>query len=195
MINMSFNFKKTFSTPFFDIEEAIDTSKPNSIPYYRMTGSDSVICCVMTMDGEFVMIRQYRPNISEYSLEFPAGGLLKSERPLEAAKREFLEETSFTTNFISLGDYKLMMNRTNIKEHIFFGVDPKKKINSITEKGIEVQLIKRTDLANFSISGSYKQLAGLGVIQLVSIFMGLNILEAPMDLIFKKFKERQGYEG
>ena len=113
---MSFNFKKTYSTPFFDIEEGLDPNYPDTQPYYRLTGFDSVICCAMTMKGEFVMVKQFRPNIDEYSLEFPAGGLLKNEKPIEAAKREFLEETSFSLDFIYLGDFRLMMNRTNIKE-------------------------------------------------------------------------------
>ena len=82
---MTFNFKTTFSTSYFNIEEGFDVNKPGSSPYYRMTGSDSVICCAMTMEGEFVMVRQYRPSINEYSLEFPAGGLLKKEKPIEKA--------------------------------------------------------------------------------------------------------------
>ena len=81
---MHFNFKKTFSTPFFDIEEAVDKNYFGAHPYYRLTGQDSVICCVMTMQEEFVMVRQFRPNINEYSLEFPAGALYKNELPIKA---------------------------------------------------------------------------------------------------------------
>ena len=188
---MRFNFKSTFSTPFFDIEKAYDPNKPEIEPYYRLTGSDSVICCVMTKKGEFVMVRQYRPNINEYSLEFPAGGLLKNEKPLNAAKREFLEETSFSSNFIYLGDFRLMMNRTNIKEHIFFGINPRNLSRSVPEKGIEVQLVNRQDLSQLSISGGYKQLAGLGIVQLASNYLGLNIVTSSMKEVYKKFKVRQ----
>ena len=59
---MTLNYKTTFSTPFFEIEEAINPNNSNEHPY-RMTGCDSVICCVMTLDGKFVMIEQFRPNI------------------------------------------------------------------------------------------------------------------------------------
>ena len=55
---MPFNYKTAFSTPFFEIEEGIDSNNLTSEPYYRMTGVDSVICCVMTLKGEFVMIKQ-----------------------------------------------------------------------------------------------------------------------------------------
>jgi hypothetical protein len=192
---MSFNFKKTYSTPFFDIEEGLDPNYPDTQPYYRLTSFDSVICCAMTMKGEFVMVKQFRPNIDEYSLEFPAGGLLKNEKPIEAAKREFLEETSFSLDFIYLGDFRLMMNRTNIKEHIFFGLNPKNINQSIPEKGIKVHLVKRQDLTELSISGGYKQLAGLGIIQLASSCLGLNIISESMETILKKFKAKQNDES
>ncbi|MDC0427710.1 NUDIX hydrolase [Candidatus Pelagibacter sp.] len=192
---MPFNFKTTFSTPFFDIEEGLDPKYPDTQPYYRLTSFDSVICCVMTMKGEFVMVRQFRPNINEYSLEFPAGGLLKNEKPIEAAKREFLEETSFSLDFIYLGDFKLMMNRTNIKEHIFFGLNPKNINQSIPEKGMEVHLVRRQDLSELSISGGYKQLAGLGIIQLASSYLGLNIMSESMEEILTKFKVKLNYES
>lgn len=188
---MSFVFKKTFSTPFFDIEEAFDPKYPYNQPYYRLTGYDSVICCVMTMKGEFVMVRQFRPNINEYSLEFPAGGLLKDETPIDGAKREFLEETSFTSDFIYLGDFRLMMNRTNIKEHIFFGINPKIINTSTKEKGIEVDLVDRNDLSIMSSTGTFKQLAGLGIIQLASNYLTTNIMNESMEIIFKKFMDRQ----
>jgi hypothetical protein len=192
---MSFNFKTTYSTPFFDIEEGLDPNYPDTQPYYRLTSFDSVICCAMTMKGEFVMVKQFRPNINEYSLEFPAGGLLKNEKPIEAAKREFLEETSFSSKFIYLGDFRLMMNRTNIKEHIFFGLNPKNINQSIPEKGIKVHLVKRQDLTELSISGGYKQLAGLGIIQLASSCLGLNIISESMETILKKFKAKQNDES
>ena len=144
----------------------------------------------MTMQEEFVMVRQFRPNINEYSLEFPAGALHENEIPIKAAKREFVEETSYSSKFIYLGDFRLMMNRTNIKEHIFFGVNPQNVNQSVPEKGIEVHLVKRQELLELILAGKFKQLAGLGVIQLASSFLGLSIMSEQMDVIHSKFKKR-----
>jgi hypothetical protein len=188
---MTLNYKTSFSTPFFEIEEAINPNNLNEHPYYRMTGCDSVICCVMTLDGKFVMIEQFRPNIEEYSLEFPAGGIKINENPITAAKREFAEETSMLSDFIFLGDFKLMMNRTNIKEHIFFGMNPKKDIPQNHEEGIEVKLIDRNKLIDLSVNGQYKQLAGLGVIQLVSLSLEIDILREPISKIIDKYNKRK----
>ena len=40
---MPFDFKTTFSTPFFDIEEGLDPKYPDTQPYYRLTSFDSVL--------------------------------------------------------------------------------------------------------------------------------------------------------
>ena len=192
---MPIDFKISFTTPFFNIEEGLDPQCPNSQPYYRLTGSDSVICCVMTMNEEFVMVRQFRPNINEYSLEFPAGGLIQDEKPLDAAKRELLEETALTSDFIYLGDFRLMMNRTNIKEHLFFGINPMNITKLKPEKGIEVCLIKRQELIKMSSLGKYQQLAGLGIIQLASNYLKLDIMIESMDVILKNFKKKQDNES
>ena len=191
---MTLNYKKSFSTPFFDIEEAIDPSNLDDYPYYRLTGCDSVICCAMTNNGQFVMIKQFRPNIGKISLEFPAGGLKADESPAAAAKREFSEETSMVTDFISLGDFRLMMNRTNIKEHIFFGINPTEDNTIEKEEGIEVKLIDRNELTRMSTNGNYKQLAGLGIIQLASNVLKLDILKEPMENIINKFNIRKRNE-
>ena len=187
---MSFNFKKIYSTPFFDIEEGLDLNYIDTEPYYRLTGLDSVICFIITMDGKFVMVRQFRPVIGEFSLEFPAGELMKGEQPLDAAKRELFEETSLTTDLIYLGEFRLMMNRTNIKEHIFFGIISNNITQYAFEKGLELELVSRQDLLKLSISGGYKHLAGLGIIQLASNYLGLNIMNEKMEIISKKFESK-----
>ena len=83
-----------------------------------------------------------------------------------------------------------MMNRTNIKEYIFFGMNPYSNISLLPEVGIEVELVDRKDLIHRSLSGDYKQLAGLGVIQLASNYLGLDILSRSIDDIYKIFNQR-----
>lgn len=49
-------------------------------------------------DGSVVLVRQYRHAVKEDLLEIPAGTLNPDEDPLECAKRELLEETSYTSD-------------------------------------------------------------------------------------------------
>ena len=55
-------------------------------------------------DSEVVLIRQYRHGIRSETIEIPGGMIDPGETPLEAAKRELLEETGYVSDdWISLG--------------------------------------------------------------------------------------------
>ena len=60
---------------------------------------------LIKVDDKFIIERQYRYALDEELYELPAGKLEKGEIPLEAAKRECLEETGYRPlNMIHLGD-------------------------------------------------------------------------------------------
>lgn len=52
---------------------------------------------------EFILVKQYRPAIADYCIEFPAGKIKKDESAVVTAKREMLEETGMRA-----GDMKLI---------------------------------------------------------------------------------------
>ena len=57
------------------------------------------------VDDKFIFEKQYRYALSEEIIEMPAGKLEEGEIPLEAAKRELLEETGYRPlAMIHLGD-------------------------------------------------------------------------------------------
>lgn len=55
--------------------------------------ADGVMIIPITSDREIVLIKQYRPVISDYIYELPAGIIDPGETMEEAAKRELFEET------------------------------------------------------------------------------------------------------
>ena len=55
-----------------------------------------VIILGVTEDGRIPMIKQYRKALEKVAFELPAGKLELGEDPLEAAGREFREETGYT---------------------------------------------------------------------------------------------------
>lgn len=63
-----------------------------------------VMIFALTMMQEVVLVREYRHGIQKTILQLPGGSVDEGESPLEAAKRELLEETGYQSNtFIEIG--------------------------------------------------------------------------------------------
>ena len=60
-----------------------------------------VVLAALTEDNELIFVRQFRYPYMEVVLELPAGKVEEGEDPLEAGKRELLEETGVNSEFIS----------------------------------------------------------------------------------------------
>ncbi len=63
--------------------------------YYVLEYPTWVNVIALTKSGEFVMVKQYRHGLGIVATELCAGVAEQGETPLEAAKRELLEETGF----------------------------------------------------------------------------------------------------
>lgn len=71
---------------------------PNGVvhdEYYVLEYPAWVNVIAITKDGKFVMVEQYRHGLQDIFVELVAGVAEPGEEPLEAAKRELLEETGF----------------------------------------------------------------------------------------------------
>ena len=182
-------FKTELETKFFTIEKA-ESEFFEREPYYRLTGPNSVICCVLDRDGYFVLIKQYRPNLESMTIEMPAGGIDPTEDPAKAAHREIREEVGLSCQLLKLGkNFSLMMNRTNIQDHLFLGMFPEPSQHFKNEPNTEVIRMSRHELLKCALNGNYVQLAGLGIINLASVVLKLDIWNAPINQIEKSFKE------
>lgn len=80
-------------------------------PYYSYSRRDYVVIVATDAEGNYLCVRQYRQGIRQVTTEFPAGGIERkdgkeygasgdasAEDALEAAKRELLEETGYTSD-------------------------------------------------------------------------------------------------
>ena len=181
-------FKPVFTTRFFYLEKAAAIGVRSDEPYYRLSGVDSVISCVLDQEDQFVMVRQYRPNLEMCTLEYHAGGVEAGETPIAAMQREIFEETGLRCPLLAVGDsFCLMMNRTNIKDYLFFGMFPEKMPGFTAEPGVEVRRIARSELLQMALRGEYLQLGALGLLQLVGGILNVDMWRSTYNEIEEAF--------
>ena len=78
---------------------------PNGVEisdYYIVEKPDVVIVVPITKQRQTLIMREFERGIMDVGYKFPAGRINIDELPLEAAKREFLEETGIAPADLSL---------------------------------------------------------------------------------------------
>ncbi len=88
------NKKLIYDNPWIRVEEH-DVLNPSGNPgiYGAVYYKNLAVGVVPYADGKVWMVGQYRYVLQQYSWEIPEGGCPQDEDPLDAAKRELLEET------------------------------------------------------------------------------------------------------
>lgn len=85
-------------------EECVREGDGAMANFFVLENPDWVNVLAVTRDKEFILIDQFRHGTGEITTEIPSGLIDKGEQPIEAAKRELLEETGFSSaEWIELG--------------------------------------------------------------------------------------------
>lgn len=172
----SLSERAVFKTDYFEI---IESKLDGDTPFFSISQPDSVIACVFDLYMNVVLVRQYRHNLAQYTLEFPAGGIDAGETAIQAVTREVREETGFQYRAAALGSkYRLMMNRTRSLEYLFVGMTVGEAQPGWKENGTEVIVMSRKDLKNKVVDGSFMQLAALGLLAVFEAQHEMNFWEA-----------------
>ena len=159
---MEISKKTVYKNEWFQIiDNHYIKSKKN---YFTINMPDSSVILPITVDNEFIIIKQYRESLDDFSIELPAGFIEQNEKPIDAAKRELFEETGYTSkDFQYLGIGRLMINRTNSIQHLFVAKEATKK-SSPTEKNTKVIKLTQDKLFDLIMKDEFVQLSGQGLI-------------------------------
>lgn len=100
------------------------------------------------VDGNILMVKQYRKPVEEFLLEIPAGKLDVGEEPLECAKRELEEETGYKArNWKYMGYIYTTPGFSNEKIHLYLAEALEKTAqNTDEDEFIEVVDLPETEV-------------------------------------------------
>jgi ADP-ribose pyrophosphatase len=127
----------------------------------------AAIVLAVTEDEKFLCFRQTKYAIEGTSLA-PVGGMLESnEQPIDAAKRELLEEMGYaSSDWVSLGSHILDPNRGVATMHLFLALNAKQvsEPNSDDLEDQELLFLSRDEIDNALNAGEFKILAWSAVV-------------------------------
>ncbi|MEH1974510.1 MAG: NUDIX hydrolase [Nostoc sp.] len=94
-------------------------------PYYVLEYPTWVNVVALTKNQEVILVKQYRHGLRKTILELPSGAVEAEDvLPVEAAKRELLEESGYTSNhFIETGILSPNPANHNNLTHCFLATD------------------------------------------------------------------------
>lgn len=128
--------KNIFKNKYVSIRGDIFITPENKeLEFYVVEGSPIVATLVINKKNEILFVNQFRPQIKKVVTGLPGGAINSSEKPIEAAKRELLEETGYIADKITLlHEFYFDPGRSDKKVTIFLCNNPIKKTNVVDEE-------------------------------------------------------------
>ncbi|OGG94824.1 MAG: hypothetical protein A2527_12810 [Candidatus Lambdaproteobacteria bacterium RIFOXYD2_FULL_50_16] len=160
MSDPGFNFDQkeaVFSTPWFRL---MKIPHQDGRDFYALESEDAVAALTRSIDGRFLLVRQYRPAMATYTLEMPAGGVDLNETPAQAILREVAEETGYQApEAVYLGQFFLDSSRLSKKVTLFF-CDQAVQVGE-PETGIELVLWTKEELEAQIVENRFDEAVGI----------------------------------
>jgi ADP-ribose pyrophosphatase len=141
--------------------------------FYRVILPEFAVAVPVTEAGEMVMIRSYKHGAERVTVSAPAGLLNPGESPLQAAQRELLEETGYSSReWHDLGSFVVDGNRQCGTAHLFLARNVSQMIvpnNPDPYETVEVALMSPHDFFQAVREGEVALLATVSAVSLAML--------------------------
>lgn len=137
--------------------------------YYSIKPPDYVTALTRTTEGKYIILKQYRSAIEDFTFELPSGHLEEGELPEQGMLRELREETGCTGGKVTmLGETMPDTGRLENRLWAFYVDDVliERLPDPAENEGIEVHLLEREGLLQMISDGKMNHALDLGVIAL-----------------------------
>jgi ADP-ribose pyrophosphatase len=137
---------------------------------------DYVNAVVITEDDRWLLFRQTKYAVGALTLAVPGGYLEPDEVPLDAARREVLEETGYeAAHWQSLGAYVVDGNRGNGTGHFFLATGARQvalpDADDLEEQ--EMLLLTRDETKTALIQGAFRVMPWSAIVALALLWLNL----------------------
>ena len=132
--------------------------------YYVLEYPTWINVIAVTKDDQMVIIRQYRHGLGRTCFEIVAGCVEEGEDPIDAAKRELLEETGYsggewTETMQFTCNASAMNNITH--SYLAIGVEQTAKQNLDATEDIEIYTFPKDEVRKMLLRGDFMQVSML----------------------------------
>jgi ADP-ribose pyrophosphatase len=138
--------------------------------YHSIATADYVSILAMTPDGLIPLVRQFRPALDRFTLEFPGGMRDAGEEPAACAVRELAEEVGLKVTIVQpLALFHPDSGRLENRMWTFFAGDAAPIPGWRPETGVEHLMVGVDELYALAIDGSFDHGPHLAMLGMATI--------------------------